>query len=103
MQVLFNELPRQPSIAIKEPFKWRIQALENARRHHETWRRNGWLAKARRIELLLSKALQMPLMRGELSNDRPGLLSPSRSRDQGGRCIKMCRHNKSLSQIQNAG
>ena len=48
--------------------------LDNARYHHARLVQD-WLAQpGRRIKLLMSEAHQMPLMRGELPNDRAALL-----------------------------
>lgn len=104
MQVLFNELPRQPSIAIKDPFKWRTQAfLENARRHHAD-RATQWLAREGTPDRTAPEQSASNALDARRVVERSsGLTVPIPIARSRGAMHKNVAHNKSLSQIQNAG
>jgi hypothetical protein len=92
------------AIAIMDPFKWRTQAfLENARRHHAD-RATQWLAREgmpdrTAPEQSASNALDARRV-AERSSRLTVPIPIARSR---GAMHKNVAHNKSLSQIQNAG
>lgn len=97
-------MPRQPSIAIKDPFKWRTQAfLENARRHHAD-RATQWLAREGMSDRTAPEQSASNALDARRVAERSSRLTVpipiARSR---GAMHKNVAHNKSLSQIQNAG